>query len=381
MIRDTCNLPKWLLALFLSLSLLETAQAALQIKRVATGLTMPVAITHAGDGSGRLFITAQGGKVRILKGGKLLARPFLDISQRVSCCGEQGLLSIAFHPRYKTNGHVFVNYTNTNGNTVIARYTVSSNPNVIRLASRRTILNIAQPYANHNGGQLQFGPDGYLYIGMGDGGGGGDPGNRAQKLNTLLGKMLRIDIDGAAPYQTPPDNPFVGRAGARPEIWARGLRNPWRFSFDRQTGHLFIGDVGQRKWEEVDLQAPASQGGENYGWRRMEGKHCFNPTSNCNNGSLKLPILEYSHSQGCAITGGYRYRGVKVPALRGYYLYADYCEGRLWGARFRSGIGWRTTQLRDTDFSISTFGEDQGGEIHFADLNTGAVYRISAFTP
>jgi glucose/arabinose dehydrogenase len=348
---------------------------------VATGIRLSVAITHAGDGSGRLFITGQDGRVRILKGGKILSKPFLNISQRVSCCGEQGLLSIAFHPKYKTNGHVFVNYTRLNGDTVIARYTVSSNPDVIDAVSRRTILTIAQPFDNHNGGQLQFGPDSYLYIGMGDGGSGGDPDNRAQKLNTLLGKMLRIDIDGGLPYQIPPDNPFVGRAGAKPEIWARGLRNPWRFSFDRLTGHLFIGDVGQKKWEEVDLQSPTSKGGENYGWRRMEGKHCFNPSSNCNTGGLRLPIIEYSHSQGCSITGGYRYRGAKLAKLRGYYLYADFCSGRIWGARFRSGIGWRASQLRDTDFSISAFGEDQAGEIHFADLNTGAVYRISGFTP
>ncbi len=354
------------------------ATPSLSLELVATGLNRPVAITHAGDGSGRLFLTLQAGQILIYDGTQVLSTPFLDISALVSCCGERGLLSVAFHPDYEHNGFFYVNYTNTLGDTVIARYTVSADPNVADPNSALILLTIAQPFANHNGGQLQFGPDGYLYIGMGDGGSGGDPQNNAQNPGVLLGKLLRIDVDHGTPYSIPPDNPFVDNPEVRDEIWALGLRNPWRFSFDRLTGDLFIGDVGQNDWEEVDFQPANSAGGENYGWRLMEGNHCFNPPVNCNNGSLILPILEYSHSLGCSITGGYRYRGTRNPQFYGTYFYGDYCAGRIWGATGDENGQWTTTELLDTDFSISTFGEDEAGEIYLAHLatNNGAIYRL-----
>jgi glucose/arabinose dehydrogenase len=355
--------------------------AALELQPIAAGLTRPIAITHANDGTNRLFITLQGGQMLIHDGASLLPTPFLDISSLVSCCGERGLLSAAFHPNYLNNGWFYVNHTNLSGHTVIARYKVSADPNVADPKSRAVIMRIRQPFANHNGGQLQFGPDGYLYIGMGDGGKAGDPGDRAQNLQVLLGKMLRIDVDGAFPYTIPSDNPFLGNPLALPEIWALGLRNPWRFSFDRSTGQLFIADVGQDSWEEVNLQPANSFGGENYGWRLMEGKHCFNPTNGCNNGTLKKPIIEYSHAMGCAVTGGYRYRGMQILALFGDYLYADFCSGMIWGARRVAGVGWTSTLLHQGNFRISTFGEDENGEIYFADLLSGTVYRILDLAP
>jgi len=358
------------------------ALAALQFQAIATGLTNPIGITHAGDNSGRLFITLQGGQIRIFDGVQVLATPFLDISNLVTSGGEQGLLGLAFHPNYEANGFFYVNYTNLKGNTIVARYHVSADPNIANPASRRVILRQSQPFANHNGGQLQFGPDGFLYIGLGDGGSGGDPGDRAQRLNTLLGKVLRINVNGRLPYTIPRTNPFVGTRGARPEIWAYGLRNPWRFSFDRRTGNLFIGDVGQGLFEEVDFQRAASRGGENYGWRRMEGKHCFDPPAGCNDGSLKLPVLEYRHRQGrCAIIGGYVYRGSAIPQLRGRYLYADFCTGEIWAARLVRGTGWTTNRIENTAATIAAFGEDQDGELYFTDTLSGAVNQITGFTP
>jgi glucose/arabinose dehydrogenase len=249
------------------------AVPTIDVVPIITGLNKPVAITHAGDGSNRLFITQQRGRIRIYEGGQVLPTPFLDIRDRVSCCGERGLLSAAFHPNYPSNGFFYINYTNTEGNTVIARYTVSSDPNVADPNSATLLLEIPQPFANHNGGQLQFGPDGYLYIGMGDGGSEGDPQNNAQDLGTLLGKMLRIDVEGGFPYAIPADNPFVGNPEARGEIWAWGLRNPWRFSFDPLKGHLFIADVGQGEREEINFQPAGSPGGENYTTWKVSGKN------------------------------------------------------------------------------------------------------------
>jgi hypothetical protein len=269
-----------------------------------------------------------------------------------------------------------VNYTNTEGDTVIARYTVSGYPNVADQNSALVLLKTTQPFQNHNGGQLQFGPDGYLYIGMGDGGSGGDPQNNAQNPGMLLGKMLRIDIDGGVPYAIPASNPFVGNPEVLDEIWAFGLRNPWRFSFDRETGDLFIGDVGQGSWEEVNFQPATSPGGENYGWRLMEGTHCYNPSTNCNDGALTLPIIEYDHSAGCSVTGGYRYRGIRIQDLFGVYLYADYCTGLIWGATEDGNGGWMVRELLDTDFRITTFGEGETGEIYLADFGSGTIYQI-----
>jgi glucose/arabinose dehydrogenase len=316
----------------------------------------------------------------IFDGVQILNAPFLDIRSLVGSGGEKGLLSVAFHPQYAQNGFFYVNYTDraSSFHTDIARYSVSAtDPNRADPASARILLEINQPFANHNGGQLQFGPDGFLYIGMGDGGSGGDPGNRAQNTSELLGKMLRIDVN-ASPYAVPPSNPFIGRSGFRPEIWALGLRNPWRFSFDRSTGDLWIADVGQGSFEEIDYQPATSIGGENYGWRRMEGTHCFNPSSNCTDGALVLPVVQYDHSGGaCSVTGGYVYRGARYPRLVGMYIYGDYCNGVIWGATRRTDGSVVSTVLTDAGFLISTFGEDANGEIYVADHGNGRIHHVT----
>jgi glucose/arabinose dehydrogenase len=368
------------LATLALLALFSTAAAAQQVElqQIASGLNRPVAITHAGDN--RLFIVLQGGTIVIHDGTSLLPGTFLDITSLIGdSSNEKGLLGLAFHPRYAENGFFFVNYTDTNGNTVVARYTVpAGTPNRADPSTARVILRVNQPFANHNGGQLQFGPDGYLYIGMGDGGSGGDPGNRAQNLNELLGKMLRIEVDSGSPYAIPPSNPFIGRAHVRPEIWASGLRNPWRFSFDRATSELYIADVGQGEREEINLQPATSIGGENYGWRLMEGQQCFNPSTNCNNGSLILPIIDYGHDEGCSVTGGYVYRGARYPRLQGLYVYSDYCTGTIWGASRNEAGTWSSRVLLDTSHQVSTFGEDAAGELYVArhSATSGAVFRI-----
>jgi glucose/arabinose dehydrogenase len=343
---------------------------------IATGLNQPVALTHAGDT--RLFITEQGGTIRIYDALGLRTTPFLDIRSIVLAGGERGLLSVAFHPHYRDNGLFFVYYTNRNGDNSIARYKVSStDPDRADATSATILLTISHPdFANHNGGQLQFGPDGFLYIGTGDGGSGGDPSNHAQDLSQLLGKLLRIDVDHGTPYAIPPSNPFVNRTGARGEIWAYGLRNPWRYTFDRATGDMWIGDVGQNIFEEIDLQPATSIGGENYGWRRMEGFHCFNPSTNCTDPSFTMPVLEYQHTGGaCSITGGYRYRGTQVPALNGAYLYGDYCTGTIWTATQSNG-NWFPKVLFQTSLNISSFGEDLSGELYVLDVAGGKVYKM-----
>ncbi len=333
-------------------------------------------VAHAGDGSGRIFVVEQGGRIRIIRNGVLEATSFLDIAGRVSCCGERGLLSVAFPPGYAAKGHFYVNYTDRAGNTVVARYRLTSDPDIADPDSEQIVLTVPQPYANHNGGQLAFGPnDGYLYIGMGDGGSGGDPQNRAQNPAELLGKLLRIDVEaGVAPYAIPATNPFTQTAGYRGEIWALGLRNPWRFAFDRANGDLYIADVGQNEYEEVDHQPAASRGGENYGWRIMEGTHCYR-ASGCDPAGLTLPVAEYDHSQGCSVTGGLIYRGDQFDRLVGTYLYGDYCSGRVWGLR-QTSSGWTHQLLLDTAFNISAFGEDEAGEIYLTDYGGGQIYRI-----
>jgi len=331
-------------------------------------------LTYSPDDTGRLFIVEQGGTIRILQEGRLLAEPFLDITSLVSCCGERGLLGLAFHPNYRQNGLFFVNYTNRQGNTVIARY--RANGNRTEAASAQILLTIEQPYANHNGGMIAFGPDGMLYIGMGDGGSGGDPINAGQRLDTLLGKILRIDVnrsEGNQAYAIPTDNPIL--AGRRSEIWSYGWRNPWRFSFDRQTGDMWIADVGQNAVEEVHFQPASSKGGENYGWRIMEGDRCFSPRENCNREGLVLPVLTYTHDQGRSITGGYRYRGSAMPAFRGAYFYADYVSGRIWAATSQ-GNRWQSREILRTDLNISSFGEDAAGELYVID-HRGTIYRMA----
>jgi glucose/arabinose dehydrogenase len=342
---------------------------------VVDGLTEPVALAHAGDGSGRLVVVEQPGRIRVIQNGTLLPEPFLDIEALVNDrSNEQGLLGLAFHPNYTENGFFFINYTDVNGDTAVVRYSVSSDPNRADAASARIILQVAQPFPNHNGGDLAFGPDGYLYIGLGDGGSGGDPQGNGQNLAALLGKMLRIDVNNGDPYAIPPDNPFAGRADARPEIWAYGLRNPWRYSFDRATGDLYIADVGQNAYEEVNYQPAASAGGENYGWNKYEGAH---PYAGGSPGGLVMPVAEYSHSQGCSVTGGYVYRGPSLPALNGVYLYADYCFGTVW-ALYRASAGWENVTFLEASFTISSFGEDEAGELYLLDHRGGAVYQLMA---
>ena len=362
----------------------------IQIQPVASGFASPITVTNAGDGSGRLFIVEQFGRIGILINGTVLPTPFLDIHELVSCCGEQGLLGLAFHPNYADNGFFYVYYTDVAGNIAIARYTVSAgDPNVVNPNSRYPILSqLHQPYGNHNGGQIAFGPDGYLYAGLGDGGAGGDPQENAQNLGIWLGKILRVDInndefpgDPARNYAVPPNNPFVGNPDALGEIWAYGVRNPWRFSFDRETNDLLIGEVGQNDWEEIDFQPATSAGGENYGWDVLEAMHCYEdaPPGSCNqflNGGSTLPVLEYSHSLGCSVTGGYRYRGQLYPQLNGIYFYADYCSGRIWGAMRQENGTWVSQQILQTSLNITTFGEDEAGELYLADQTSGTLYRI-----
>jgi glucose/arabinose dehydrogenase len=356
----------------------------LGLTRVATGLSRPLLVTNAGDGSGRLFVVEQTGKIMIVKAGKVLAAPFLDLSASVSGGNEQGLLGLAFHPSYKSNGKLYVSYTDRNGTSIIREYRVSaSNPDRVNGASGRTLLRLRQPYANHNGGNIAFGPDGDLYIGFGDGGSAGDPGNRAQNLGTLLGKLLRIDVHrrtGTLPYGIPSTNPFVGRSGLD-QIWAYGLRNPWRWSFDRATGDLWIGDVGQDAWEEVD-RAMASHGrnagrGLNFGWRVMEASHCYNPSAGCTQTGKTLPLTEYGHTNGrCSITGGFVYRGSTYPDLVGAYVFADYCSGEIWYVDRGAVRGTAPILALDTEALITSFGQDQAGELYLTDGN-GSVYRLT----
>ncbi len=312
--------------------------ATVKLTVVTGAVTKPVLVTSAKDGTNRLFIVEKIGRIRIVEGGALLATAFLDIRTAVSNGGEQGLLGLAFHPGFRTNRKFYVNYTDRAGTTVVREYLASAtNPDRVESGSGRTIIRIAQPYPNHNGGMIAFGRDGFLYIGMGDGGSAGDPGNRAQNTSNLLGKMLRINVNGSTStrgYLIPSSNPYVGRAG-RDEIWQRGFRNPWRFSFDRATGDLWIGDVGQARYEEVDRAFQRSTGpgrAINWGWRVMEGFHCYRPASGCSTAGRKTPLLEYSHASSgrCAITGGYVYRGAAIPALAGWYVYGDYCSGEVW---------------------------------------------------
>jgi glucose/arabinose dehydrogenase len=360
-------------------SAVDPSWPTISISKKIAIVRKPTHITHAGDGGGRLFLMEQEGRILIVKNGALLKVPFLDIRDRVGCCGERGLLSMAFPPRYAQKQHFYVNYTDRSGDTVVARYRTTKDPDRADAGSQEVVLIVKQPFANHNGGQLAFGPDGYLYIGMGDGGAANDPFGNGQKPDTLLGKLLRIDVEsGARPYMVPSSNPFVGREGVLPEIWASGLRNPWRFSFDRHTGNLFVADVGQNKYEEVNFRSSSSKGGENYGWNVMEGMHCFR-SKTCDSSGLVLPVVDYNHKAGCSVTGGMVYRGTAIPSLDGTYLYADYCSGRIWGLRKSNGH-WISTELADTELSISTFGEDEAGEIYVADHDSGSIYQITTTT-
>lgn len=355
---------------------------ALTLASFVSGLSAPLGLEQANDGSGRLFVVEQGGTVRIIQNGAVLPQPFLDISSKVVTGGEMGLLGITFHPNFQQNGKLYVNYVrSTSGQiqSVIAEYRLSaSNPNQADPASERILLTVNQVgnFTNHKAGQLAFGPDGFLYFGLGDGGSEGDPFGNGQNTQTLLGKVMRIDVDATSPglqYRVPPDNPFVG-GGGLPEIWAFGLRNPWRFSFDRTSGRLFLADVGQDSFEEVDI---VTKGG-NYGWNIMEGFHCFNPPSGCSMTGLTLPIAEYSHAEGNAIIGGYVYHGAGIPALQGAYVFGDLGSGKIWALTESSPNVFKRSLLATTGKVTSSLGQDQSGELYLVDYGDGSVFRIVA---
>ena len=336
----------------------------------------PLYLTHAFDE--RLFVVEQSGVVRIVKDGQLREQPFLDIRDRVGSSQlEQGLLSIAFHPDYQENGRFFAHYTDYAGNSHISSFTVSDNDqNLANADSEIVLLSVDQPYPNHNGGQLKFGPDGYLYAGFGDGGSANDPLNSGQDQSTLLGSLIRIDVDHSEDiYAVPATNPFIADETRRNEIWAWGLRNPWRFSFDKLTGDLFIADVGQNLWEEIHFQPAISQGGENYGWSIMEASHCFLDSS-CDMIGLELPIFEYSHQEGCSITGGYMYRGQQFLSLYGNYFVADFCSGNIWRLFPDTEGSWSAAKVLDSGYVISSFGEDVNGDLYVLVHDTGSIFQI-----
>ncbi len=357
-------------------SLIRGEGAALQ--PIVTGLSAPLYVTTPPGEGNRLFVVEQTGAIRIVKDGARLPAPFLDLSSRITAGGEQGLLGLAFDPGYATTGRFVVHYTNPAGDTHLSTFQVSPDADVADGASEQIILTADQPFANHNGGQILFGPDGFLYLGLGDGGAANDPEGRAQDLSEVLGSILRLDVQIGTSYTVPADNPFVGQAGIQPEIWSYGLRNPWRFSFDRATGDLYIADVGQDQVEEVDV-APAGEGagrGVNYGWDLMEGSRCLSG-GECDQTGLTLPTFEYTHSEGCSITGGYVYRGSAIPALQGVYFFADFCQGWVRSFRYSGGTATELTDwpsLRPGG-PITSFGEDTAGELYVV-AASGGVYKV-----
>jgi glucose/arabinose dehydrogenase len=341
-------------------------------QQVASGLSSPVGLAAAGDGSGDLYIVEQAGKIRVFKDRELLNEPLLDISDRVSCCGERGLLGLAFHPQYTEKRQFFVNYTDLNGDTVIARFEADPELNQADPASGMKLLIIEQPYGNHNGGGMAFGPDGFLYIATGDGGSGGDPQGNAQNKDSLLGKLLRIDINQVEGYAIPPDNPYAGGGGAA-EVWASGLRNPWRFSFDRETGDLFIGDVGQSSYEEIDYLPGGSSGGANFGWNYREGS--FPYLASIPEEELIDPVAEYGRDMGYSVIGGLVYRGEALPQFNGIYFYGDYGSGIIWGLLPAGDGSWLNRLLFQTGSRITSFGEDESGELYFV-AQDGGLYQL-----
>jgi glucose/arabinose dehydrogenase len=355
----------------------ETAVAPTSVRlvEVASGLSRPLFVTEP-PGGGGIFIVEQSGTIRVVRDGRLLPAPFLDLTADLdNSSGERGLLGLAFAPDYASSGQFYVAHTATGPAVVVRRWRVSSDPDRADPTSASLVLSMADPASNHNGGMIAFGPDGYLWVGTGDGGRGGDPWNNAQDLDSLLGKMLRLDV-ARPPYAIPADNPFADGRRGRPEIWASGLRNPWRFSFDRATGELWIADVGQYAWEEVNVEDPRRGGGLNYGWKTMEGRHCFSPRQGCEAAGLHLPIHEYGHDLGCSVTGGYVYRGQALPELAGSYLFSDYCSGRLWALR-RGTAAVEVALLLATGRPVSSFGEDAAGEVYLCD-HSGSVWRLES---
>jgi len=342
---------------------------------VMLGFNRPLDVQNAGDGSGRLFVVEQPGTIKIIQNGEVLPTPYLDIHQRVGDQGnEQGLLGLAFHPRYAENGYFYVNYTDNNGNTLIARFSVrTDDPNRADPGSELKLLSVQQPYQNHNGGVVAFGPDGYLYLGLGDGGSGGDPLGNGQSLNTLLGKVLRIDVDQGERYAIPADNPYAGSGEIYQEIWAHGLRNPWRFAFDHLTGDMYIADVGQNKYEEINFVPADTLGGLNFGWNIYEGNHAYQSVPS-DAVQYTFPVVEYAHGPGCSVTGGVVYRGADLPEMNGVYLYGDYCSGQVWGL-LKAGDAWQNQQLFRPDVRITGFGADESGEVYLIDQG-GVIYKL-----
>ena len=352
-----------------------------EARTVVDGLQSPVDVTHAGDGSGRLFVLEQPGRIRIVRDGTLVDRPFLDITGRIASGGERGLLGIAFHPDYPTDPRVFVDYTDRDGDTVVSSFRVTGDADVADPDSERIVLHIDQPFANHNGGGTAFGPDGMLYIAMGDGGSAGDPQGNGQRLDTLLAKILRIDVDGAVAdgkaYAIPAGNPFVETQDARPEIWLTGLRNPWRIRFDRANGDLWIGDVGQGKWEEIDV-ARAGASGLNFGWNRMEGFHCYQPSDGCDQTGLTLPVAEYGHDLGCAVIGGVVVRGPGQGALEGGYVFGDSCQDNLW-LMDPAGEGRREPIIvGHLGRTLSSIAEGEDGTVYATSLSGQLLQLVAA---
>lgn len=343
---------------------------------IAGGLRRPTDLADPNDGSGRLLALEQAGLIRVIANGQLLERPFLDLTDRVGAnSSEQGLLGIALDPDFAENGIFYLNYTDKNGNTVVSRFLRSADGQSGDPQSEQVLLSVEQPYANHNGGDLEFGPDGYLYIGLGDGGSAGDPQRRAQNNQTLLGKMLRIDVRGQTRYAIPSDNPFASGNGGRQEIWANGLRNPWRYTFDRLTGDLYIADVGQNKYEEINFVPAGSPPGLNFGWHYREATHPFADTPPA---GLQLydPVHEYGRNDGCSVTGGYVYRGKLLPEFYGVYLFGDYCNGFVWGMLRDSNGNWLVERLFQLGANISSFGEDAQGELYLLDHRSGSIYQL-----
>lgn len=382
-----------LILLFVSPPPLDAGGTPLSTRRIASGVSRPVLVTAPAGDFERLFIVQQQGTIRVydMTNAQLISTPFLDINSIVgggtSGADERGLLGLAFHPDYSSNGYFYVYYTNNASNTTVARYSVSStNPNVANPSSAQIVLTQNQPYSNHNGGMLEFSPiDGYLYIGLGDGGSANDPQGNGQNTNTRLGKMLRIDVDGGTPYSIPADNPFAGPGAPLDEIWATGLRNPWRFSFDRLTGDLYIADVGQYNWEEINIQLASSPGGENYGWRCMEGNSCTNMSGcTCNSSALTDPQQVYNHGSGCSITGGNVYSGCAMPDMQGIYFYADWCSNQIWSFRY-NGTNVTEFTTRSSELNppgsqsitgIAGFGQDAYGEVYICDWSGGEIFKI-----
>jgi glucose/arabinose dehydrogenase len=367
-----------------AVTVLPPDQVRVRLEPVYSGFQLPVFLTHAGDGSGRSFVVEKTGRIWVIEGGEVQPTPFLDVSGKITTGGnEQGLLGMAFAPDFAESGHFFINYTDRQGTTVVERYTVaSSDRNLADSASAFPVLTVPQPASNHNAGMLDFGPDGFLYVPLGDGGAANDRFGNGQNPDALLGKILRIDVtsDPAQPYVIPADNPFVNADwNGRPvldEVWAIGLRNPWRTSFDRLTGEFWVADVGQNQIEEINVIRPGAPGGENLGWPIMEGARCFNAAT-CDQSGLTLPVIDYTHVGGnCSVTGGYVYRGAQFPQWNGLYFYGDYCSGRIWALAPDGSGGWANAEILDSDLVLSSFGEDEAGEMYALDYGSGVIYRM-----